>query len=96
MSSHYTSVTDCQANNCSYNRYGNCKTIGITVGGPEPLCDTYINTGSKGGVVNKKARVGACKVGNCLHNEALECMSKGIQVLFQDNQASCGSFLSRM
>jgi hypothetical protein len=95
MSNQPALVTHCQVENCSYNRYGNCKTIGINVSGPEPLCDTYIVTRSKAGVVNKKAYVGACKVANCLNNEALECMLKGITVVFRDNQAMCGAFSSK-
>ena len=96
MSSRHALVTDCRALNCFYNRSGSCKTIGINVGGPEPLCDTYINTGSKGGIFNKRAHVGACKVETCLHNEALECMAEEIRVIFRDDRALCGSFSSML
>jgi hypothetical protein len=91
MSKAGANILDCQAKECSYNRDGKCHTIGINVGGPEPLCDTFVNAGMKAGVLNSIAKVGACKVQTCTHNKSLECMVKGIRVILQENQAQCGS-----
>ena len=87
-----THIVDCKATECSFNHGGNCRTIGINVGGPEPLCDTFFNTAKKGGIPTATATVGACKVQTCMHNKLLECGSKSISVVFNDNQALCGSY----
>lgn len=88
-------ILDCQVKKCSYNYEGKCRTIGINIGGPEPLCDTFVDAGIKAGMLNTVAKVGACKVNSCLHNKSLECMADGIRVILQDNQPLCGVYEPR-
>lgn len=95
MSKKGANILECQARDCSYNLDGRCHTIAINVGGPEPLCDTYVNIGSKVGLFNTMPKVGACKVRNCAHNKSLECIAKGIHVILRDNQALCGLYQMR-
>ncbi len=85
-------ITDCQAIDCSFNHSGKCRTIGINVGGPEPLCDTFVTASFKGGILNATAKVGACKVQACMHNKLLECGAERIQVILNNEQALCGSY----
>jgi hypothetical protein len=95
MSKAGANINECQVKECSYNINGKCRTIGINVGGPEPLCDTFINAGVKGGLLNAMAKVGACKVQSCRHNALLECTVEGILVTLQQNRAMCASYQSR-
>jgi hypothetical protein len=95
MSKSVATIWDCQAKECSFNHNGKCRTVGINVGGPEPLCDTYVNFDSKGGILNTMAKVGACKVQSCAQNRVLECWGEGIQVILHNHQALCGSYRSR-
>jgi hypothetical protein len=88
------SIIDCQSKECSFNHEGKCRTIAINVGGPEPLCDTFVNSSIKGGLLSATAKVGACKVDYCAHNKALECAIDAIHVVSRNGQALCGSFLS--
>lgn len=88
-------VIDCQAKGCSFNHDRKCQTIGINVGGPEPLCDTFVSGSAKGGIHDANALVGACKVQTCMNNTSLECQAEGIRVVYKNNQAWCGSFQSR-
>ena len=85
-------IVGCKAHECSFNHGGNCRTIGINVGGPEPLCDTFIKAEKKGGILNAMAKVGACKVEACVNNKLLECGAEGISVVISNNQAFCGSY----
>jgi hypothetical protein len=89
-------IFECQAEECSYNVMGKCRTIGINVGGPDPLCDTFVETGVKGGLIGAITKVGACKVGNCVHNEDLECMADGIRVVYQNDRALCSLYQSQI
>ena len=85
-------IIDCQAYECSFNHRGECRAVGINIGGPEPLCDTFIRTESKGGNLSTTAIVGACKVEVCQFNKALECMAEEIQVVMNNDQAICGTY----
>jgi hypothetical protein len=96
MSKPGANISDCQASECSFNHGGKCRTIGINVGGPEPLCDTFVNFGIKGGILNTSAVVGACKVQSCTQNKSLECGVRDIRVVLQNQTAMCGSFEARL
>jgi hypothetical protein len=96
MSRPGANILECQATDCAYNHDGTCRTIAITVGGPDPLCDTFVSADVKGGVLNATAKVGACKVGNCAHNERLECMVGAIRVVYQNGRALCALYQGRI
>ena len=86
-------VHSCQAVGCVYNHDGNCTTIGITVGdGKEPYCDTFFEELTKGGIKGIKAKVGACHVAMCIHNERYECSAPGIVVSMTTDHPDCGTF----
>jgi hypothetical protein len=90
-----TAILDCQALDCSYNHDGRCHTLGINIGSPDPLCNTFVDAGIMGGSLEPCAKVGACKEINCAHNESLECMYDGIRVMFRDRRPACASYQRR-
>jgi hypothetical protein len=90
-------VLECMVADCAYNSNRCCHALAITVGGPEPLCDTYIRDENKGkgGDPGCRGSVGACKVATCKHNQALECTADGIQVEPAVSRPHCRTFQAR-
>ncbi|MFB0526820.1 MAG: DUF1540 domain-containing protein [bacterium] len=89
-------VKSCNAAECAYNIENRCHALAITIGGePIPTCDTLIKAAKKGGVLDTKARVGACKVENCEFNKSLECTAKAIKVKMDTARAECITFKAR-
>lgn len=89
-------VLECDVSNCAYNNGGKCHTLGITVGGPEPYCDTFVAAETiKGGMRDVNAEVGACKVQGCRFNKMLECSISGIHVKKLEGCASCATFVNK-
>jgi len=91
------SISECDVTDCAYNRDNLCHTLAITVGGPEdcPHCDTYTVSADAGGIPDIRGGVGACKVSNCTHNEALECSAGRISVGWHMNHPDCKTFNPR-
>ncbi|MBD3314466.1 MAG: DUF1540 domain-containing protein [Chitinivibrionales bacterium] len=88
-------VIECEADDCLYNDDGLCCTFGITVGGEEPCCDTYMKGSSKGGIEGVKGGVGACHVSSCAYNERYECTADGIYVSLKGDHPDCATFKGR-
>lgn len=86
------SVLECMVAECVYNSDRCCRALAITVGGPEPLCDTFLAGPGKGGYPGCSGGVGACKVATCKHNRALECTADGILVEPAAGQPQCRTF----
>ena len=89
-------INECSMADCAYNSEMKCHALAITVGGPAPLCDTYLQSTQKGGDGDLIGGVGACKVGNCMHNTALECSAANIQIGMHAGHAECDTFSERM
>jgi hypothetical protein len=89
-------IIDCKMTECAYNTNKKCHAMAITVGGPAPLCDTFIKRGQKGGVQEMNGSVGACKVETCSFNNSLECTAEGIHVGVHADHAECDTFSPRM
>lgn len=86
-------VQECDVDQCAYNTDGKCHALAITIGdGENPMCDTFCQSSSKGGVKGSTAGVGACKVTACRHNQMLECSAKRISVGWEGQQADCLTF----
>jgi hypothetical protein len=85
-------ISECSASGCAYNHEGNCCVMAINVGGPAPLCDTYVSGGSKAGMKGMMAGVGACKVSSCANNDSLMCQAEFVRVEVLDGQAVCATF----
>jgi hypothetical protein len=85
-------IKECSVLDCAYNKNKQCHTPAITVGGPEPLCDSYITGAQKAGVDNMTGFVGACHVANCQFNKSLECSAGGIAVGIHSAHADCMTF----
>jgi hypothetical protein len=85
-------VIECMMVDCTYNDDRCCHALAITVGGPEPLCDTFMQADFKGGDRGCSGCVGACKVEACRHNLSLECAAEGIQVEPAGAQPKCMTF----
>lgn len=92
MKTHMPNVLYCSVHECAYNEEDSCHAMAITVDSPEPLCDTFFDSGRKGGLKDFTATVGACKNGTCVHNESLECTAAGIKVSKHENKAECDTF----
>jgi hypothetical protein len=84
-------VSRCSVESCIFNTEGMCHTVAINVGGPEPLCDTFMSGNRKGGIKNLLAKIGACKVDMCLYNENYECGAKSVSVEMMGNKAVCST-----
>ncbi len=85
-------IIECSAVDCSYNKDQKCHAIAITVGGPEPTCDTFMTAKRKGGVVDMTGGVGACKVEDCAFNQSLECSAGGIDVGMHGGHPDCNTY----
>jgi hypothetical protein len=96
MEPSFPAITNCEAGKCIYNHSGQCRTMAINVGGPEPLCDTYSAIGKKGGYNDLVAKVGACKVDTCIHNKLLECIAAGVDVVNVGNRPECATYQERV
>lgn len=87
-------IIDCVMLDCSYNKNRMCRAIAVTVGGPHPMCDTFLKSPQKGGA-NKVGVVGACKNTECSYNKSLECCASGIHMGIHQNHADCSTYLQQ-
>jgi hypothetical protein len=90
-----TSVLGCSVNACAFNEMGRCHAMAVTIGGPEPCCDTFMDSSAKGGVPEMTATVGACKVANCMFNDMMQCSADNIAVAPLVCTADCLKYKSR-
>ena len=88
-------VLYCSVTACAYNDHEKCRAGSITIDGPEPLCDTFFTSQFKGGQIDGKASVGACKNATCLHNQSYECTAHGIEVSLHFQKPECDTFVVR-
>jgi hypothetical protein len=84
-------VKECSVSGCGYNHDG-CTAFAITIGRSASECDTFIDTGDRGGVGKAIAQVGACKRTSCKHNANLECGAEFITVGASADVADCLTF----
>lgn len=88
-------IMSCDVTKCAYNTNNQCHTPAITVGGPGhqcPQCDTFTDSGEKGGAREVTGGVGACKVTACDYNEKLECGADSIRVGKHEGHPDCMTF----
>lgn len=90
-------IKQCNVEKCAYNRMGECHALAITVGhASSPMCDTFWETGTKGGDPEQKGHVGACHMSNCMFNESLECQAgDGVSVGMNGSEPDCMTFQTR-
>jgi len=89
-------ILDCMVMDCSYNKSKECHAMAITVGSENhPMCDTFMKSPQKGGVMEMVGSVGACKEADCKYNKSLECAASGIHVGAHDGHADCSTFAAR-
>ena len=89
-----SSITKCDVSKCAYNKDSHCHAFAITVGGPDPQCDTFMDSGKKGGADISSGGVGACRVSSCIHNDAWECAAGQVTIGPASNKAMCGTYES--
>nr|WP_067503320.1 DUF1540 domain-containing protein [Actinoplanes sp. TFC3] len=87
-------VQTCTVSGCGYN-HGGCTAFAITIGRSSSECDTFIETGDRGGMGQALAQVGACKRSECVHNSELECRAPAITVGAAEDRADCLTFEAR-
>jgi hypothetical protein len=86
-------VSKCDVDECSYNGEGLCHALAITVGDiEEATCDTYCSLSRKGGDRSTVGQVGACKMGDCVFNDQLECQAEGIDVSHKGSHVDCMTY----
>ena len=90
-------VMDCTVSGCAYNTEKACHAMAITVGEQpsEPICDTFFQSDTHGGVMDMTAGVGACKTSDCRHNENFECVAANVHIGLKGNQPDCLTFETR-
>ena len=84
-------VTACSVSGCGYNHDG-CTAFAITIGRSSSECDTFADSGDRGGMGQNMAQVGACKRAECVHNTDLECHAPAITVGAATDRADCLTF----
>jgi hypothetical protein len=87
-------IYECSIQTCAYNQDNKCHALAITIGGPRPCCDTFLNYPIKGGTADR-ASVGACKVVDCKFNDKLECSATKIKVSANKCIAECMTYEMR-
>ena len=91
-------VIDCDMSGCAYNSENACHAMAINVeeGSPCATCHTFMQKETKAGVQDMTGQVGACKMDNCMHNEALECAApEGINISRHGEHPDCKTFSAR-
>jgi len=88
-------ILGCSVVECVYNKGMQCHTKAITVGGPDPLCDTFMSDMYKAGIDTETGGVGACRVKKCIFNDDLECRASGINIGSHAGHADCLTFKKR-
>jgi hypothetical protein len=89
-------ISECDVTNCSYNIDKKCHTLAITVGDHScAKCDTFLESGNKGGDLEVHGGVGACKAADCKFNAAYECTALAIKVGKHSSHADCETFTPR-
>lgn len=90
-------VMDCSVSDCAYNANKACHAMAITIGEDpdEPICDTFFESSTHGGVKDITAGVGACKSYECSYNEDYECTASNIHVGMKEDQPDCLTFEKR-
>lgn len=90
-------IKSCEETDCSYNKHNSCHAFAITVGGEEscPMCDTYLSSPKRGGIVDVRGGVGACKVSSCSHNDSFECGAATISIAKHKGHPDCMTFHKR-
>ena len=94
MKSDMPDVLYCEASACIFNDDNICNAGAINVGGPDPICHTFMNSPLKSECKNI-AKVGACKVADCYFNQCLECSANGITISFEEGLSLCDTYRSR-
>ncbi|MBD3343967.1 MAG: DUF1540 domain-containing protein [Chitinivibrionales bacterium] len=92
MALEISDVIECDVEECVFNTDKKCHTMAIMVGGPDPLCDTYMSGSKKSGSGDLFAKVGTCKIGQCKYNSEYECQAHGITVVPKGSKAFCGTY----
>ena len=87
-------ISKCNMSTCAYNKEGNCRTLGITVG-PHAECNTYVHASARGGFPDVKGGIGACMASSCKFNEQLECRASSVSVATDDKHADCATFKAK-
>lgn len=87
-------VTDCTVSGCAYNNSKACHAMAITIGGnpDQPICDTFFQSSTHGGVKDLTAGVGACKTADCNFNKEYECIAPAIHVGMRNGEPDCLTF----
>lgn len=93
---------NCQANNCAFNKSGNCYAAHIKVEGfeasitPETYCDTFRNNSAfsisnySGETIITNTQDISCSAKNCTYNVHGACNATHVDINFEN--ASCETF----
>jgi hypothetical protein len=84
-------VTECDVENCFYNRNKLCHAAAINIGGEHPNCDTFVSEPDHTRR-NEGSMVGACHVTHCRFNNQMLCQASSIHVAPHSGHADCATF----
>lgn len=95
MNLELAAISQCNVDDCCYNRDKKCHAFAITVGDAEHAgCDTFFRN-NRHAAGRQSAGVGACKMGDCVHNNDFECQAKSIEVDRSGDSAECMTYEER-
>ncbi len=90
-------VSQCEANDCTYNQQGQCNAGAIYFNFVEGKANCYTYTTESlqktdSGAQNA-GQVAQCSVIDCFYNEVQACVSDSIGVSFSDGIAKCNQYV---
>lgn len=92
----YSEVRKCEVTECFYNHDKMCSARAITVGSDSPSCETYMSNQQQHTPKWSSALVGACHMGQCVHNRSFFCHAvNDIEVGWTQNDAQCMTFMPK-
>ena len=89
-------VSQCQADDCSYNQQGQCTAgaVYFNVVEGQANCYTYTTDDIEQDVsqIEEAGQVAQCSVIDCVYNEVQACVADSITVSVSDNIAKCNDY----
>ena len=90
-------VSQCEANNCTYNQEGECNAGAVYFNSVEDKANCYSYTTDSPEQTDLGAQnagqVAQCSVIDCFYNEVQACIADSIAVSFSDGIAKCNQYV---
>ena len=90
-------VSQCEANDCTYNQKGQCNAGAVYFNFVEGKANCYSYTTDSPQQTNSGAQnagqVAQCSVIDCFYNEVQACVADSVSVTFSDGIAKCDRYV---